>query len=148
MPNRTRKNRAFQAGNECGFTLLEVLIAVMILGLCITAILQQFSVGLHAGNKTRQVVVAELHAREKLEEMKVENQLEETTASGSFDDGYEWHTEVIPFNYGDKEGEEDIYEQLKYETFMLRTTVLWHEGDRSRQVQLSTLRTVRKRKWK
>ncbi len=148
MLNRPRMNKVSSGTGENGFTLLEVLIAVMILGLSVTVILQQFSVALHAGAKTQEVVLAMFHAREKLEEMKTSKELDETSEAGSFDDGYSWQTSVVAFKYGEEKGEEEIYDRLKYETFLLKATILWGRGDRNRQVCLSTLRTVKKIKWK
>ena len=148
MLNSSRMNKIFPGAGENGFTLLEVLIAVMILGLSVTVILQQFSVALHAGVKTQEVVLAMFHAREKLEEMKIKKEIEETSEAGSFDDGYAWQTGIVAFKYGEEHGEEDVYDRLKYETFLLKATILWGMGDRNRQVSLSTLRTVKKTKWK
>jgi type II secretion system protein I len=130
-----------------GFTLLEVLVAVMILGLSITAILQQFQVALRAGSKTQDVTRAVIHAKEKLEELKVDKELSESSESGSFEDRYEWETHIVPYTYAE-EGDDESYENLKYETFQLRSIVKWHYGEREKQVELTTLKTIRKKKWK
>jgi len=130
---------------QYGFTLLEVLIAVMIMGLSITALLQQFSVALRAGSKTREVIKAVTHAREKIEELKTKKELSESTESGSFENGYEWETHVFPYEYPE---EDDSYETLKYETFQLNSIVSWQFGGREKQIQLSTLKTLKKKEWK
>ncbi len=130
-----------------GFTLLEVLLAVMILGLSITAILQQFQVALRAGSTSQDVTGAVIHAKEKLEELKVDKELSESSEGGSFDDGYEWETLITPYTYAE-EGDDESYENLKYETFQLRSIVKWRYGEREKQVELTTLKTIRKKKWK
>jgi general secretion pathway protein I len=129
-----------------GFTLLEVLVAVMILGLTVTAILQQFAVALRAGAHARDSTRAMLYATEKLEELKTHKNLSLTTESGSFDNGYEWETEVLPYS-ANLEDEGGAYDALRHETLELRSRVTWRTGERRRQVELSTLLTVRKREW-
>jgi prepilin-type N-terminal cleavage/methylation domain-containing protein len=118
-----------------GFTLLEVLIAVAILGTAIVVLLLQFSVALRAGSITQNVTVAVLHAREKIEELKMERELSESSQSGTFSDG------IIP-------EDEQIYADLKVETYQLSSVVKWKDGERIKQVLLTTLKTVRKKAWK
>ena len=130
-----------------GFTLLEVLLAIMILGLSITVILQQFQVALRAGSRTQGVTRAVIHAKEKLEELKVDKELSESSADGSFDDGYEWETLITPYTYAEEEDQES-YENLRYETFQLKSVVKWRYGEREKQVELTTLKTIKRKKWK
>ena len=61
-PSRRRRNR--------GFTLLEVLIALVIMALAMTALVQSFSTGLDGINRGEARVIAILHARSKLAEYK------------------------------------------------------------------------------
>jgi type II secretion system protein I len=131
-----------------GFTLLEVLIAVAILGTAIVVLLLQFSVALRAGSITQNVTVAVLHAREKIEELKMERELSESSQSGSFSDGYEWETQVIPYRHETIPEDEQIYADLKVETYQLSSVVKWKDGERIKQVLLTTLKTVRKKAWK
>ena len=131
-----------------GFTLLEVLIAVAILGTAIVVLLLQFSVALRAGSITQNVTVATLHAREKIEELKMERELAESSQSGTFNDGYEWETQVIPYRHETIPEDEQAYENLKVETYQLSSVVKWKDGERTKQVLLTTLKTVRKKAWK
>ena len=137
-----------QTFQSSGFTLLEVLIAVAILGTAIVVLLLQFSVALRAGSITQNVTVAVLHAREKIEELKMERELSESSQSGTFSDCYEWETQVIPYRHETIPEDEQIYENLKVETYQLSSVVKWKDGERTKQVLLTTLRTVRKKAWK
>jgi type II secretion system protein I len=130
-----------------GFTLLEVLIAVAILGTAIVVLLLQFSVALRAGSVTQNITVAILHAKEKIEELKMERELSESSQSGTFGDGYEWETQVIPYRHETIPEDEQIYEGLKVETYQLSSLVKWKDGERTKQVLLTTLKTVRKKEW-
>ena len=72
MQNKQRIDCKSAGLCQSGFTLLEVLLAVMILGLSITAILFQFQVALRAGSSSKDNTQAVVHAREKLEELKTQ----------------------------------------------------------------------------
>ena len=138
------KHLSLTAGSR-GFTLLEVLLAVMILGLSVSAILYQFQVALRAGSKSREETEAVHHAKEKLEELKAQKKYAESFESGGFDDGYAWETEVIP--YVAPADDEEAYEGMKHETFLLRARVKWGPEERQRQVELATLKTVLEDEW-
>jgi general secretion pathway protein I len=132
--------------DQQGFTLLEVLVAVMIMALSLGAILYQFALASRAGSASYDATRAVMHAREKLEELKTLPQLGEGAAGGSFDDGYEWATRVSFYGYDDVE-DQSVFEGMRYETYHLAAVVTWRYGSRARQVELETLRTVRKRQW-
>ena len=139
---RLRGSRAAQNG----FTLLEVLVAMMILGLSLGAILQQFALASRAGSASYETTRATMYAREKLEELKTQRDLIESTERGSFDDGYEWETTIYLYEY-DVAEDQLVFDNMRYETYHLSAVVSWHFGNRARQVELETLRTVRKREW-
>ncbi len=132
-----------------GFTLLEVLLAVMILAITVTVLLLQFSVALRASTTSQEVTRATLYAKLKIEELKMAEELSESAQSGTFADGYDWETRVVPYTHEAAVPEdEQVYESLRVETFQLESTVKWRMGERSRAVTLTTLKTVRKKEWK
>jgi general secretion pathway protein I len=134
---------------SCGFTLLEVLLAVMILAITVTVLLLQFSVALRASTSTQEVTRATLYAKQKIEELKMVEELSESVQSGTFSDGYDWETRVMPYVHKTAIPEdEQAYERLRVETFQLESTVKWRMGERTRAVTLTTLKTVRKKEWK
>jgi general secretion pathway protein I len=132
--------------SEAGFTLLEVLLAVVILGVSLTTILLQFQTALRAGSISQERTNAVIYAKEKLESLKIEDELSESSQSGVLESGYEWETEVSLYEYEDQE--EDIsYEDLRHETYKLRATVKWNSGINKRQIELITLKTVTRKEW-
>lgn len=147
MKNRQRNSMVINRRLcQNGFTLLEVLLAVMILGISVTAILYQFSVALRAGSTSQDVTTAVLHAKEKLEEIKIKKNLGESLESGSFEDGYLWETHSTVYPLSEKEGESPD-ETVKHEIFQLKAIVKWQFGEREKQVELTTLKTVKKKEW-
>ena len=75
--------RKKRSRSEAGFTLLEVLLAVVILGVSLTTILLQFQAALHAGSISQQRTTAVIYAKEKLESLKMENELSESSQNGT-----------------------------------------------------------------
>lgn len=141
--DHSRKPCSFRNPDN-GFTLLEVLIAVIILGLSVTAILQQFSLALRGGNVSRDMCRAVLYAKQKLEELKTIEEGEGAANSGSFDDGFEWETSSQPYPIPGPEGDESV-EQLRYELLQLTARITWRYGLQRKQVELSTLKLVKKK---
>jgi general secretion pathway protein I len=135
--------RGTRAGQN-GFTLLEVLVAIMILGLSLAAILQQFALASRSGAASYEATRATMHAREKLEELKLRRQLGEGVQRGRFDDGFEWETRVQLYHYNEVE-DQSVFETMRYETYLLSAVATWRYGNRARQVELETLRTVLKK---
>ena len=134
--------------SKAGFTLLEVLLAVVILGVSLTTILLQFQTALRAGSISQERTNAVIYAKEKLESLKIEDELSESSQSGTFENGYEWETEVSLYEYEEEDQEEDIsYEDLRHETYKLRAAVKWNSGINKRQVELITLKTVTRKEW-
>ena len=136
---------SFSHPGQKGFTLLEVLVAIMIMGLSLGALLQQFALASRSGSASYDATRATLLAREKLEELKLRPQLLEGVESGSFDDGFEWETRVQFYNYDDME--DAVFDAMRYETYLLSAVATWRYGTRVKQVELETLRTVRKIEW-
>jgi general secretion pathway protein I len=132
--------------SEAGFTLLEVLLAVVILGVSLTTILLQFQTALHAGSISQDRTNAVIYAKEKLESLKIEDELSESSQSGTFENGYEWETEVSLYEYEDQ-ADDISYEDLRHETYKLRATVKWNSGINKRQVELITLKTITRKEW-
>jgi len=136
LPLRLRLSRQ-------GFTLLEVLVAVMILAIAVTAILSQFSAGMEAGGKSRDITRAVLLAKEKLEELKAFVDSGDEGKSGASDDGYAWETRVSLYELPEKEAGENENE-LSFELLKLTAIVRWDTGVQERQMELSTLKAVKK----
>ena len=129
-----------------GFTLLEILLAIVILGVSLTVIMQQFSAGLRIAYTSKTYTTAISYAKQKLEEFQLQEEIEETEESGDFDDGYSWRVTIVPYeDYLEEEGEdEDLFELLPLEMYRLDSVVSWMEGDKEKSVLLSTLKTVKK----
>ena len=129
-----------------GFTLLEILLALAILSVSLTWIMQNFSSGMRIARTSKTYTTAVIYAKQKLEEFQLQEEIEETEESGSFDDGYSWRITIAPYeDYLEEDGDdEDLFEHLPLEMFRLDSVVSWIEGEKEKSVSLSTLKTVKK----
>jgi len=131
--------------SQKGFTLLEILLAVSILGLALTVIMQQFSAGLRIARTSQTYTTATVYAKQKLEEFQIEEEIKEREESGSFEDGYHWRVSITPYEEYMEEEDEELFEYLSLEMYHLESVVWWEEGEKEKSITLSTLKTVKKK---
>lgn len=121
-------------GGSAGFTLFETLAATMILATALVLLLQLFSGGLGASHLADQYTRAVLHGREKMEEILLATQMEETIIDGNWEDGFSWKAEISRSEPERKEtGVDDP------ELFYIRLEVNWMDGSKQRQMELQSL---------
>jgi len=118
--------------NPCGFTLLEVLVALTILGLAVVTAIQLFAGGLRLLRVSGSHQEAVLIADQKLREIEV---VEPGRTTGTERD-YEWELNVTPTEVP---LELTVTGPRPLRLYRLEVSVRW-EGSRS--IQLATLRTA------
>jgi general secretion pathway protein I len=137
MRQRNTTNRRIDAG----FTLLEVVIALAILGIGLTVIMELFSGGLRLGRASQEYTKAMNYASTKLEEISVQDTIDEGGGEGQFDDTYRWQVgvEKVDLFPGDKGTEfkppADLYH--------IRVSVAWKSGSKERTASFETYKTVK-----
>jgi prepilin-type N-terminal cleavage/methylation domain-containing protein len=77
-----------------GFTLLEVLVSLAILGIAITVIFQLFSANLRALTVSEDYVTGVLEAQAKMREIVSKEELEEKSLSGLTPSGYRYEVSI------------------------------------------------------
>ena len=120
---------------EAGFTLMEVLVAITILGMSLILIFAIFSQGLTALHVDRAYSTAVILAKSKMDEVDLLEELAEGEEGGSSPGGYGWSREITE-TLGQPEGLDERLTRL----FRVRVVVSWPEGSRQRRVTLETLR--------
>ena len=134
----TSKRFAYRRSNEevlrqSGFTLLETLVAMMILSIALVIIFQQFSGALNAGHVSESYSRAVWHAREKMEQLLLQETLSPESREGEFGDGYRWRYRIEPVEaYGPLNSEVPA-------SFTITVRVAWQQGRRTKQLDISTL---------
>lgn len=120
-----------------GFTLLEVLVALAVVGLALGAIAGVFSAGLVSHETAAAAETALAVAEEQLTLASAAPR--PTAGKGVYAGRFAWRTTVAPYDDGDKAA--DLPSTLP-RLYRIAVSVAWHDGRRSREVALSTLRLV------
>jgi len=125
-----------------GFTLIEVVVAMAVLGVGLVVIIELFSGGLRLERTSEEFSQAVNFARMKMEEISLQEKIEEGTQSGQFDKFFRWETEwkridVLPL--------EKVQEStLPIELFQLRVNVFWKSGSKERSTGVETYRAIKR----
>ncbi len=137
--------------NQNGFTLLETLVAVIVLSISIVIIMQLFSSNLKSLPNSDLHARAVFHARAKMEEVLLADVFMQSQSTGTFDDIFSWTVTII------KEEPENITEEpenLKpesnkaeqevslFDLFRIDLEVFWKNGDKEKSYMISTLTSV------
>jgi prepilin-type N-terminal cleavage/methylation domain-containing protein len=78
-----------------GFTLIEVLTAVLILSVSLTAIFELFAGATRAASRVRDHGVVLFLAREKMEETLLRKSISSGTRTGVWENGHRWIVEIV-----------------------------------------------------
>ena len=114
-----------------GFTLLEILVALVIFALLFGVLAQVFQTGLRQSRVAEAASAATLLARSQLARVGVEAPLAAGETEGETEDGLRWHT-VIEIAEGPSEEQAPV-------TYLVAVSVAWGAGP-GEQVTLTTLR--------
>lgn len=129
-----------------GFTLLEVLVAMAILGVGLCVVLELFSGGLRSAKISEEYVRATWYGKGKMEEVLSSKDLTEGITEGAFDPEFSWTLEVKKANPSvptiEPAGEEA--ESLPVDLYQVVLKVSWPSGARQRTLELESLRAYKK----
>ena len=126
---------------DAGFTLLEVIIALAILGIGLTVIMELFSGGLRLGRVSEEYTKAMNYACLKMEEIAIQNTVTEGEDEGEFNDTYRWkvNVEKVDILPGDKGTEFNP----PVEFYHVRVNITWTAGSKERSASLESYKTVK-----
>lgn len=129
---------AIDPHEDRGFTLVEVLVALTILGLSLAVLLHTISSGLDASRRAKAQTIAAAHAQNLLDQAGVTLPLDKPLQTGSFPDGALWQLRIEPFG-----SEED---QAAWPAGAVKVTVEvgGTDGQGAKPTKLSALRIVPK----
>ncbi|HLA00490.1 MAG TPA: type II secretion system protein [Thermodesulfovibrionales bacterium] len=121
-----------------GFTLLEILVTLALIGIAITVILQLFSSNLRAISVSKDYVSAAIRAEAKMREILEDTDLTEKSWSEVTDEGYRFDAAIT-------ETLQERTENLQVRMLEIALTVQWSEGLKTKFLTLKTLKVVIKR---
>jgi general secretion pathway protein I len=106
---------------------------MMILSIALVIIFQQFSGALNAGHISESYSRAVWHAREKMDELLLQETLSSEIREGEFGDGYRWQYRIEPAdNEGPLNPDGPAF-------FRITVWVGWKQGRHIKQMDISTL---------
>lgn len=121
---------------EEGFTLIEVLVALAIIGMALGALAGIFGLGITGHETASEAEAALAVAEERLALAAAAPR--PGTAKGVFGSRYAWQTTVAP--YQDSDGKATDAPATLPPLYRVAVSVAWHDGRHTREVSLSTLR--------
>lgn len=109
------------ADARSGFTLLEVIIAVAIVGSSLAILLGAVNKNLILASQSKNLSIASFLAQQKLGEIEIEGFPEVGSEEGAFEESpeFRWYMRVLPYNI----------EQLGTEIRIVILTITWNEGN-------------------
>ena len=124
-----------------GFTLIEVVVGLAILGVGLMVIMELFAGGLRLGRVSEEYVKAVHLGRLKLEEISLKSLVEEGSEEGEFNEDYRWRIEakkmdILPF-------EKDTDFKPSVELFQVKVAVIWKSGTKERSLNLESYRVIK-----
>jgi prepilin-type N-terminal cleavage/methylation domain-containing protein len=119
---------------EDGFTLIEVLVSLTILGVGLAVLLQIFAGGLDVSRETQAEMNAAGLARSLLDELGTLRPLQEGDVSGQFDEQYSWQVRAQHY------GSYDERQSWSANPLLVTVVVRWQDGAQPRSLSLTTLR--------
>jgi general secretion pathway protein I len=123
-----------------GFSLLEVLVAFVILALALGVLMRVFSGGINNVGVAERYAYATILAESRLAALGVESPLEEGETSGTEASGYRWRTRVSAYQSSGAALDGTTAPVI---LFQVEVTVGWDHADhQERQVRLTTLRAA------
>jgi general secretion pathway protein I len=120
--------------SDSGFTLIEVLVSLTILGVGLAALLRIFSGGLDLSRETQAEMYAAGLAQSLLDEVGTVRPVQEGDVSGQFDERYSWQIRAQPY------GGYDERQAWSANPLVVTIVVRWQEGSQMRALTLRTLR--------
>jgi general secretion pathway protein I len=119
-----------------GYTLIEVLVAFMILALALTVLLRVFSGGLRNVSASADYARAVLVAEAQLASAGVTSKLEPGETSGAAAGKYRWTQSVTGYSAQPAAGARN----LPVSAYQVTVTVEWPHANRMRRIDLTSIR--------
>jgi general secretion pathway protein I len=124
-----------------GFTLIEVSIAVAILGVGLTVLIELFSGGLRLGRASEEYTKAVNYARSKMEEIAVKPTIKEGSEEGEFDETYRWQVDVKKVEILPIENKPDFKPPAQF--FQVQINIIWKSGSKEKSTRIESYRTIK-----
>jgi len=127
---------------SAGFTLLEVVVAMTIVGLGVVTLLEIFSLGLRLGARSSVRTAGISYGRQALDEILSRRQIRDGTEEGAVNEMHRWKLQVEPV----KDLRHSLSLSSDWELKEITLDMRVQEAGRESRVELRTLRLIKKNK--
>ena len=134
-----------QHSSSSGFTLLEVMVALTIMGVGLASVLEVFSTSIRLGAKASQRTQAAIYGQNVMDRIFAQDQLEDGELSGELANGYAWRVlvqEIYPDDDDDRLRPEDENETDFVHLKEITVSIMWQENLGQQEFVLHALRAV------
>ena len=131
-----RRRNSDRNANQ-GFTLLEVLVAIALLGIAVTVVLQLFSSNTKAISASEDYISASVKAEAKMREILDDEDMSEASYAEITDDGYRIDVSIA-------ETLSERTENLQVRLMEIYLTVYWKRGAHEKSFTLRTMKLLEK----
>jgi general secretion pathway protein I len=138
-------DREGKQGRSRGFTLIETVVAMGILGIGLIVILELISHGLRAGKVSEEYTQAIGYARTKMEEIRLADSIAEGEEQGEFDKNFRFTVgvkkiEIISRGLLEEKSQDT---NLPIDLYQIQVSVLWGSGSRERSTTIESYRAFK-----
>lgn len=134
--------KTHRSNRNQGFLLIEVVVALAILAVGLTVIIELFSGGLRLGRASMEYTRAVNYARMKMEETMLKLAIEEGTQEGEADDGtFRWQVGVKKVDLLSIDKSLDYKPPI--ELFQVRIDVFWKSGSKEKSTSVESLKAIK-----
>ncbi|OGW07891.1 MAG: hypothetical protein A2W77_03785 [Nitrospinae bacterium RIFCSPLOWO2_12_39_16] len=123
--------------NDKGFSLIEVLVAITILGITLGIIMPLFSGAMRSVRASEEYSQAILLAKKGMEDTVLMEDIHLGTEEGSFGNGYTWKRTISPFEISEEE--EYLNENLPFNLYDVEVKVEWMSASVEKAMSLRSV---------
>ncbi len=131
-----------RADPRAGFTLIEVLVALLIFGLAFAVVARIIQTGVLQSGRAEAMTTATLLARSQLARVGADVPVAAGQLEGDAGDGFHWQIVIRPAAFEDdrRDQPEGSDRQPKIVPYQVEVTVAWGAGEPAEAVTLTSLR--------
>lgn len=134
------KSQNSKSKTRGGFSLLEVVVAMAIVGLGVVTLLEVFSLALRLAARSADTTEAITYGRLVMDEILTRREIEEGSEEGSSGKKYRWRVQVTP-----AQEEPNALSASGWEVKEIALEIRYRDGMRERQLEMKTLRVVKRK---
>ncbi|MGH7829044.1 MAG: type IV pilus modification PilV family protein [Candidatus Binatia bacterium] len=133
------RSRFSNLTSQQAFTLLEVVVAMAIVGLGVVTLLEIFSMGLRLQARGSERTEAMIFGQQAMDGFLVRRGMQGDRQEGSIGQKHRWSVQVSPF-----QKEDSFFSSSAWELQEITVEIRYRKGRREKPLEMKTLRLIKK----